>query len=123
MQTKSRDLKRTFLDTACIREKQWENNLYIGNFLRSFDVSNSDKLDVHAIVNVIFINKIISTVNVPTRLRSSTFELTGIYFRGVYFRLWRLLHHFGRMGWQKISFGPIRAQKCLISICSFNSIL
>ena len=112
MQTKSRDLKRTFLDTACIREKQWENNLYIGNFLRSFDISNSDKLDVHAIVNVIFINKIISTVNVPTRLRSSTFELTGIYFRGVYFRLWRLLHHFGRMGWQKISFGPIRVMLC-----------
>ena len=123
MQTKSRDLKRTFLDTACIREKQWENNLYIGNFLRSFDISNSDKLDVHAIVNVIFINKIISTVNVPTRLRSSTFELTGIYFRGVYFQLWRLLHHFGHVGWQKISLGPIRAQKCLISICSFNSIL
>ena len=36
--------------------KQWENNLYIGNFLRSIDISNSDKLDVHAIVNVIFIN-------------------------------------------------------------------
>ena len=89
MQAKSRDLKRTFLDTACIREKPWENNLYIGNFLRSFDISNSDKLDVHAIVNVIFINKTISTVNVSTRLRSSTFELTGIYFR-----LWRLLHHF-----------------------------
>ena len=94
MQTHFTDLKRTFLDTACIREKQWENNLYIGNFLRCIDISNSDKLDVHAIVNVIFINKTISIVKVPTRLRSSTFELTGIYFQ-----LWRLLHHFGLIGW------------------------
>ena len=71
--------------------KQWENNLYIGNFLRSIDISNSDKLDVHAIVNVIFINKTISIVKVPTRLRASTFELTGIYFRGVYFRYYIIL--------------------------------
>ena len=86
----------------------------MANFLRIIDISKSDNLDVGAIVNVIFINKTISIAKV--RLRSSTFELTGVYSRDE-------LHHFGRMGWQKISLGPIRAQKCLISICSFNSIL
>ena len=53
-------------------KNKWENNLYIGNFLRSIDISSSDKLDVRAIVNVIFINKTISIVKVPTRLRSLT---------------------------------------------------
>ena len=57
-----------------------------------------------------------SIVKEPRRLTSSTFELTGRYFRGE-------LHHFGLMDWQKISLGPLRAQKCLISVCSFNSIL
>ena len=37
-----------------------------------------DNLDVRAIVNVMFINKAISIVKVPMRLRSSTFELTGV---------------------------------------------
>ena len=90
--------------------------LILTNFLHSIDISRSDKLDVRAIVNVIFITKSISIIKVPTRLRSSTFAFTGVYFRGE-------LHHFGHMGWQKISLGPIRAQKCLISICSVNSIL
>ena len=82
--------------------------LILTNFLHS--------IDVRAIVNVIFITKSISIIKVPTRLRSSTFAFTGVYFRGE-------LHDFGHMGWQKISLGPIRAQKCLISICSVNSIL
>ena len=67
-------------------------------------------------VNVMFINKTISIVKVPMRLRSSTFELTGVYFRGE-------LNHFGHMVQQKISLGRKRAQKCLTSISSFNSIL
>ena len=85
-------------------------------FLSIIDISRSDNLDVRAIVNIMFINKTISIVKVPMRLRSSTFELTGVYFRGE-------LNHFGHMGWQKISLEPKRAQKCLISICSFNSVL
>ena len=93
-----------------------KTNERITLILTNIDISRSDTLDVRAIVNVIFITKSISIIKVPTRLRSSTFAFTGVYFRGE-------LHHFGHMGWQKISFGPIRAQKCLISICSVNSIL
>ena len=88
----------------------------LANVLRSTDISRSGKLDVREIVNVTFINKTVSIPKVPTRLRSPSFELTGLYFRSD-------LYHFGHMGWQKISLGPIASQKCLIPICSFNSIL
>ena len=88
----------------------------LANFLRIIDISRSDNLDVRILVNVLFINKTISIVKVPMRLRSSTLELTGVYFRGE-------LNYFGHMGRQNISLGRKRAQKCLISICSFNSIL
>ena len=93
MQIKSRYLKRTFLDTVLIREKNRGITCALAIFLRSIDLFSSDNLDVRAIVNVIFINKTISTVKVPTRFRSSTFELTVVYFP-----LWRLLHYFGHMG-------------------------
>ena len=105
VQTKSRGLKRSWILPVSGKNK-----------LRIIDVSRSNNLDVRAIVNVMFIDRTISIAKVPMRMRSSTFELTGVYFRGE-------LNHFGHVGWQKISLGTKRAQKCLISICSFNSIL
>ena len=65
----------------------------LANFLRSINISRSNYLDVRAIVNVIFFNKIISIVKVPMRLKSSTFELTGVYFRGE-------LYHFDHVAWK-----------------------
>ena len=104
-----------FLDTVFGKNKS-EDDPYIGKFFTYYDISRSDNLHVRILVNVMFINKTISIVKVPMRLRSSTLELTGVYFRGE-------LNHFGHMGRQNIILGRKRAQKCLISICSFNSIL
>ena len=84
----------------------------LANFLRSIDISRSNYLDVRAIVNVICFNKIISIVKVPMRLRSSTFELTGVYFRGE-------LYHFDHMDWQKIRLGLIRAQIVCYNVLSY----
>ena len=50
------------------------------------------------------------------RLRSSTFELTGVYFRCE-------LHNFGQIGWENNHAWTNPTQKCLISICNFNSVL
>ena len=88
----------------------------LANFLRSIDISRSDYRNVRAIVIVIFINKSINIVKVPMRLRSSTFELTGVYFRCE-------LHNFGQIGWENNHAWTNPTQKCLISICNFNSVL
>ena len=49
-------------------------------------------------------------------MRSSVFALAGVHFLGK-------LQLVGDTGLPKNSCGPIRARKCLVSICSFNCII